>query len=187
MAGHKSVDHDPKRPDVYRERVGLAIKNLRRNVTLCSAEYRARLPSFQLFGIAKISYYWDALFACVAHKNVLRLYISVHYSFVVYILQTLCNLSGQLFHPLFIECLEFAFFHIHLKVTTRNEFSHNINDVVKFEGFKALNYCWVSALIESDSFKLELGTARFFKFLLVNDLDRHFSPCDFVPGSHDGA
>ena len=111
----------------------------------------------------------------------------MHDSFAVYILQTLGDFDGKLFHPLFIECLEFALFHVHLKIASRNKFGHNINDVVIFECLKALYYSRVSALIESDSFKLELGTARFFKFLLVNDLDRHFSPCDFVPGSHDGA
>ena len=94
MASHKSVNHDSKCPNVDRERVGLAIKNLRRNVTFSSAECRASLSCFQLFGIAKISDDWDALFACVTHENILWLNISVHNSFAVYILQTLGNLSS---------------------------------------------------------------------------------------------
>ena len=61
MASHKSVNHDSKCPNVDRERVGLAIKNLRRNVTFSSAECRASLSCFQLFGIAKISDDWDVL------------------------------------------------------------------------------------------------------------------------------
>ena len=111
----------------------------------------------------------------------------MHDSFAVYILQTLGDFNGQLFHPLFIECLEFTLLHVHLKIASRNKFGHNIDDVVIFECLKALDYSRVSALIESDCYKLELGTARLFELLLVDYLDCHFRSGNFVLRTHDGA